>query len=227
MKFIVIGLGYFGSTLATTLTNMGHDVLGVDNRHEQVDDYKDSITYVMQMDTTSVKSVQSLPLEETDAVIVAIGEDVGSSILTISILKNLGVKRIIGRVISPVHQNILHQIGITETIHPEKETALLISSTLQIKNALRIVDLSEDSAIAELPASKKYIGHTLDSMNVESRFGIKLVALKKALKGTLWNSLTKKDYKMDFSCRPETILGEKDILVLAGKLADIKKFAES
>ena len=227
MKFIVIGLGYFGSTLASTLTSMGHEVLGVDNRPEQVDEHKDAITYVMQMDTTIVKAVESLPLEDADAVIVAIGEDVGSSILTVSILKNLGVKRIIGRVISPVHQNILHQIGITETIHPEKETALLVSSTLRIRNALRIIDLNEENALAELPVARKYVGHTIDSMNVEKRFGIKLVAVKKTTKTSFLTAFSKNAWSINFKCEPETVLAENDILLVAGTINNIRNFSES
>jgi len=226
MKFIVIGLGYFGSTLASTLTSMGHEVLGIDNRQEQVDDHKDTITYVMQMDTTNVKAVESLPLEDADAVIVAIGEDVGSSVLTVSILKNLGIKRIIGRVISPVHQNILKQIGITETIHPEKETAMLVSSTLRIKNAIRIIDLNEDNVLSEIPVPRKYVGHTIDSMNVENRFGIKLIGVKKATKTHSPAAFSKSDHSLDLRCDPQTILGENDILLLAGNIDRISRFTE-
>ena len=82
MKYIVIGLGYFGSKLASNLTSMGHEVIGIDKHSERLDELKDSITTVMKLDSTSINALKSLPLNDADAVIVAIGEDVGSSILT-------------------------------------------------------------------------------------------------------------------------------------------------
>ncbi|NLK53679.1 MAG: TrkA family potassium uptake protein, partial [Bacteroidales bacterium] len=122
MKYIVIGLGYFGSNLASRLTSMGHEVIGVDNHPERLDELKDSVTTVMKMDATNVNAVRSLPLDDADAVIVAIGEDVGSSILAASILKNLKVKRIIGRAIHQTHHSILNQIGIDEVVMPLEDS---------------------------------------------------------------------------------------------------------
>src|SRR4030043_75949 len=150
MKYIVIGLGYFGSKLASNLTNMGHEVIGIDNHAERLEELKDAITTVMKMDSTNVNAIKSLPLAETDAVIVAIGENVGSSILTASILKNLKVKRIIGRAINQVHQNILNQIGIEEVVLPLEDSAAHVASMLQIENTLRLTEINDDYAIAEI-----------------------------------------------------------------------------
>jgi len=157
MKYIVIGLGYFGGTLATTLTRMGNEVIGIDNREEKVDEFKDTISIVMMMDTTNINAVKTLPLQDVDAVIVAIGEDIGSSVLTLSILKNLNVERIIGRAITPIHLNILEQIGIRETIQPEEDSALKVSSMLQIENAKSVLELNEEYVVTEVLVPSKYI----------------------------------------------------------------------
>src|SRR4030042_595510 len=172
MKYIVIGLGYFGSKLASNLTNMGHEVIGIDNDSERLDELKDSITTVMKMDTTNLNAVKSLPLHDTDAVIVAIGEDVGASILTLSILKNLKVKRIIGRAINQLHQNILNQIGIEEVVLPLEESAKHVSSMLQLKNTLRLTEINDDYAIVEILVPTKYIGHSIEAVNVRDRFDL-------------------------------------------------------
>jgi len=223
MKFIIIGLGYFGSKLATLLTQQGHEVIGIDNRYDRIEELKDSISIVMEMDTTNENAVKSLPLNDTDAIIVAIGEDVGSSILTLAILKNLNVKRIIGRAISPVHQNILSQIGIKEIVLPEEETAFSVSSILQLKSALKITELDAENVIAELYVPQKYQGHNLDSMNLEKRFDLKLVAVKthtEAQNVILHTQL----YDTQFNYDPQASLKEGDIIVVAGKLNNIKKF---
>jgi trk system potassium uptake protein TrkA len=227
MKYIVIGLGYFGSKLASNLTNMGHEVIGIDNHTERLEELKDSITTVMKMDTTNLNAVRSLPLHDTDAVIVAIGEDVGSSILTLSILKNLKVKRIIGRAISMVHQNILNQIGIEEVVLPLEESAKHVSSMLQIENTLRLTEINDDYAIAEVHVPDKYIGHSLEAVNVQGRFDLKLVAVKSPPKEGVITSIFRRNYKVDLTYDVNLPLGEKDILVLAGKITDIKRFIES
>ncbi len=221
MKFIVIGLGYFGATLASSLTEQGHEVIGIDNRWERIDELKNSITHVMEMDTTSENAVRSLPLDDVDAVIVAIGEDVGSSILTLSILKKIGIKRIIGRVISPIHQSIINQIGIEETVHPEAETALAIRSKLQIKDAIKITELDSNLVIAEIFLPKKYVGHTLPTINMENRFNLKLIAVKPAPKSTGYFSQIKNEYHAHLDYDQNKTLREKDILVILGKPNDL------
>ncbi|HAF30704.1 MAG TPA: potassium transporter TrkA [Bacteroidales bacterium] len=227
MKYIVIGLGYFGSTLASNLTRQGHEVIGVDKRAEKIDELKESISIVMELDSTNQNAVKTLPIQDVDAIIVAIGEDIGSSILTLTILKNLDANRIIGRAITPLHRNILTQIGIKEIVQPEEDSALLVSSMLQIKNAKRVIELNEESSIAEIMVPTKYIGHNLDSVNIESRFNLKLIAVKIFLKERMLDVFNTSECKISFELDKERPLRETDVLVLAGSVDDIKKFIES
>lgn len=222
MKFIVIGLGYFGSTLAISLTEQGHEVIGIDNRYERVDEIKNQVGNVMEMDTTNENAVKTLPLNDTDAVIVAIGEDVGSSILTLSILKKLGVPNIIGRIISPMHKSILNQIGINNTVHPESETAIMISLQLQVKNALKITEIDDHNVIVEFVVPQKYVTHTLGTANLETRFNLKTIAVKSLTKKGL---LTQEQIKTTLTPDDNYIFKENDIIVLAGALENMKRFA--
>ncbi len=227
MKYIVIGLGYFGSNLASRLTSMGHEGIGVDNHPERLDELKDSVTTVMKMDATNVNAVRSLPLDDADAVIVAIGEDVGSSILAASILKNLKVKRIIGRAIHQTHQSILNQIGIDEVVMPLEDSASHLASMLQMKNTRRVIELNEEYAVAEILVPSKYIGHAPETINIGERFHLRLIAIKNPPKDGVLTSLFKRDYKVNMSFDPLAPLCEKDILVVAGRILDIKRFIES
>jgi trk/ktr system potassium uptake protein len=226
MKYIVIGLGYFGSKLAANLTAMGHEVIGIDNKSERLEEMKDSVTTVIKMDSTNVNAIKSLPLNDTDAVIVAIGEDVGSSILTASILQDLKVKRIIGRAINQVHQKILNQLGVEEVVLPLEDSAGYVASMLQLKNTLRLTELNNDYAIAEIVVPPKYAGHTLDTINITERFDLKTVAVKVAPKEHLLKFLFRRNFKVEMSYDINARLGEKDILVVAGRINDIKRFTE-
>lgn len=227
MKYIVIGLGYFGAKLASILTNMGHEVIGIDNHSARLDELKDSIDTVMKMDSTNINAIKTLPLEETDAVIVAIGEDIGASILTLSILKNLKVKRIIGRAINQLHKNILNQIGIEEVVLPLVESAHHVSSMLQIKNTLRLTEISDEYAIAEIIVPEKYVGHSLEAVDIQNRFDLKLVAVKTPPAEGVFTSIFRREYKVDLSYNVTFLLRENDILILAGKITEIKKFIDS
>lgn len=227
MKYIVIGLGYFGSRLATDLTNMGHEVIGIDHHSERLEELKDSVSTVMKLDSTNINAIKSLPLHDVDAVVVAIGEDVGASILTLSVLKNLKVKRIIGRAVNQVHKNILNQIGIEEIVLPLEESAMHVSSMLQMKSTLRLTEINEEYVIVEILVPEKYVGHSLDTINIKKRFDLKLVAVKLHPKENLLSSVFRRNYTVDLEYDNELPLGEKDILVLAGKIFDIKRFLES
>jgi len=226
MKYIVIGLGYFGAKLAANLTSMGHDVLGIDNHADRLDELKDTVSTVMKMDSTVVNAIRSLPLDQADAVVVAIGENVGASILTASILRNLGVKRIIARAINQIHRNILSQIGIEEVVLPLEDSAWHVASMLQLKDTLRLTELNEEYAVAETFVPGKYAGHTLDTINIGNRFNLKLIAVKIAPRDGIITSLFRKNFRIDTSFDPLRPIGEKDILVVAGKIVDIKRFVE-
>jgi len=227
MKYIVIGLGYFGSTLASNLTSQGHEVIGVDNHYEKIEEYKDIISVVMEMDATNPHALKSLPLNDVDAVIVAIGEDIGSSVLILSLLQNSKVKRIIGRAITPIHRNILSQLGIKEIIQPEEETALMVSSILQIKYAQKVLELNNENAVAELLVPEKYVGHSADSVNIFTRFKLKLITVKIPTGKNGIFSQHDENYSIEYNIDLERLLNENDILVVAGKIHDIKRFTES
>lgn len=227
MKYIVIGLGYFGANLASKLTSMGHEVIGVDNHPERLDELKESVTTVMKMDATNINAVKSLPLEEADAAIVAIGEDVGSSILAASILKNLRVKRIIGRAIHQTHHSILNQIGIDEVVMPLEDSASHVASMLQIRNTQRVIELNEEYAVAEIPVPGKYTGHAPETISIGERFHLSLIAIKSPPKETVLKSLFKRDYRVNMAPDQFAPLAENEILVVAGRIVDIKRFIES
>jgi len=227
MKYIVIGLGRFGSKLASILTDKGHEVIGIDHHDERLDELKDSVTTVIKMDSTNMKAVGSLPLNDVDAAIVAIGEDIGASVLTSSILKTFKVKRIIGRAINKIHYDILRQIGIDEIVLPLEESARHVASMLQFKNIIVQTEINKEYSIVEVNIPSKYIGHTLEAVNILDRFELRLIAVKVPPKENILTSIFRTNYKVYLDFNVNQPLGENDILVLAGKINDLKRFVES
>ena len=87
MKYIIVGLGNFGSSLAEKLTALGNEVIGIDTRMSKVDAFKERITHTICMDSTDEFTVTGLPLKDTDVVVVAIGEDEGANLMTTALFQ--------------------------------------------------------------------------------------------------------------------------------------------
>ncbi len=104
MRYLIIGLGIYGSNLAIDLTEMGHEVIGADVSSTIVESIKDYISTAYIVDSTDRVALSALPLLNVDTVIVAIGENFGASIRTVALLKELGVKRLYARAIDKLHQ---------------------------------------------------------------------------------------------------------------------------
>ncbi|MBQ3539437.1 MAG: TrkA family potassium uptake protein [Bacteroidaceae bacterium] len=130
MKYLVIGLGNFGSTLAVTLTDMGHSVIGVDSNEHCIEEIKERIDLVYIMDATERVSLRSLPLDEIDCVIVAIGQSMDSSLRAVASLKELRVKNIIARALDTTHSLILRAMDIKKILIPESYAARIFAEKI-------------------------------------------------------------------------------------------------
>ena len=123
MRYLIIGLGIYGSNLALDLTRMGHEVIGADKNPSLVEGIKDYISTAYIIDSTDESALSVLPLKNVDIVIVAIGESFGASIRTVAILKKLGVPHIFARAIDQLHESILEGFDIERIITPEQRAA--------------------------------------------------------------------------------------------------------
>ena len=178
MNFIIIGLGNFGASLAKKLTALGHDVIGVDKDIAKVEFFKDTVKNTVSMDITDIHALKTLPLKDCDMVIVCIGHDFGSSVMTTALLKKLGVNRIYGRESALVHKTVLNAIGVTNTINPEYDTAVLFAEKLIMTGVWSIYSISDDIKIAEVSVPEEYVGKNLSQLDLEEFPNINIIALK-------------------------------------------------
>lgn len=130
MKYLIIGLGNFGSTLACRLTDMGHDVIGVDSQEHRIEEIKEKIAVSYIMDATDKTALRSLPLDEIDYAVVAIGQSMDSSLRIVATLKELKVAHIYARALDLTHKSILKAMNIQKIFIPESFAAGLIAEKL-------------------------------------------------------------------------------------------------
>jgi trk system potassium uptake protein TrkA len=224
MKYIIVGLGNFGASLAEKLTSRGNEVIGIDTSMTKVDLYKEKISHTICMDTTDEFTVSGLPLKDTDIVIVAIGEDQGANVMSTALFKNFAVKRLISRAINPLHEKVLQAIGVDEIVHPEEETAERWAKKLCLKNVVDSFELSDDFSIIEANVTEKYVGKTVREIGFRNKFNLLvLTTIKKSeVKSLVGKSAI--ESKVQGVVTPDYKLEESDILVLYGSNKDLQVF---
>lgn len=224
MKYIVVGLGNFGASLAQKLTASGNEVIGIDSRMEKVDLYKEKISHTICMNATDEFTVSGLPLRDTDVVIVAIGEDQGANIMATALFKNQQVKRLISRAINPLHERVLEAIGVDEIVHPEEETAERLAKKLCLKNVVDSFELSDEFSMIEANVPSEYIGKSIREIGFRENFKLLVLTTikKEEVKSVLGKSRTLQ--RVQGVATPDLVLENNDILVLFGANDDLEKF---
>ncbi|MBI1306992.1 MAG: TrkA family potassium uptake protein [Bacteroidetes bacterium] len=227
MKYLIVGLGNFGSSLAQKLTLQGHEVIGIDTRMQKVDLYKEKISHTICMDSTDEFTVGGLPLDDTDVVIVAIGEDQGANIMATALFKNMQVKRLISRAINPLHEKVLQAIGVDEIVHPEEETAERWAKKLCLMNVIDSFELSDDYSIIEVKVPEKYTGRTIGEIGFTDKFKILVLTTIRKTEVKSFLGKTRTEPVVQGVATPDTVLTSNEILVLYGANNDLQHFLKS
>lgn len=212
-QFAVIGLGRFGSSIATTLFNLGYEVLAIDMDEEQVQKSSELVTHVIQADTTDENTLKALGIRNFDVVIVAIGEDIQANVLTTLLLKDLGVKYIVAKARNELHGKMLAKIGADRVVYPERDMGLRVAHSLVATNVLEYIELSPDLSVAEITTPKILIGKSLAEANLRAKYEINVVAIKR-------------EDVLIIPPPPDEKIRAEDILIFVGKTKGIQNMEE-
>ena len=161
-----------------------------------------------------------------DVVIIAIGEDVGASIMATAIFKQMNVKRIIGRAINALHETVIRAIGVEEIIHPEEETAERLAKRLEFRGVIDSLEISNDYNIVEVKAPKRYIGKSIAEGNFRQNFLLNiLTVIRLSEKTTLFGAKIPNREVLGV-VNPEFVIQENDLLLIFGKITNIQEFLD-
>ena len=178
-RYAVIGLGKFGATVVRTLHARGHQVIAIDQDRERVQDLRDFSTQAIEADCTDQDTLRALGIHDADAVVVSLGERMDASILVTLYLRDLGLKEIVVKAISEDHGKVLHLIGATEIVHPERDTARRVARGLGLRSIVEYLPLASDSSLVEVKAPVEFVGRTLAELEIRKRFQVLVVAIKR------------------------------------------------
>ena len=226
MKYIVIGLGTFGSSIAEKLAEMGNEVIGVDISMSKVDAIKEKITHAISLDATDPEAVKNLPLKDCDVVIVGIGEDKGANIMAAALMKQMHVKRLISRAVDPLQRTVLQTMGIEEIIHPEEETADRWAQRLNMEGVVDSFELDSDYSIVETRIPKEYHEKTIKELGIKDEFDIIVLTTMNVSKSKNELGANEEETKVQGVARADTVLYKDEIMVLYGHNKNIRRLLE-
>lgn len=227
MKYIVIGLGNYGSVLAEELTSLGHEVIGVDQDELNVDRMKDKVATSYAIDVTDESALTVLPLQSVDVVIVAIGENFGASVRVVSLLKKNKVKHIYARAVDDIHKSVLEAFSLDRVLTPEKDAARMLVQMLELNVEVESFQIDEEHFVFKFEVPRKLVGYPVNELKEDEDFDLRLISLVRGrlAQNSLGISVLEKEVDNVF---PEDyLLQADDMLVCYGMYKDFIKFWKS
>ena len=227
--FLVVGLGVFGLQIAQTLSQPEDEVIVVDNNPDNIQKIKEFPIYPFELDSTQEEAWKELDMGSVDCAIVCIGENMMTSVLTTLLMKKFKIPRIIARANSAEHAQILELINVSEIIRPEIESAEKLVGSLVGGSGfvLSYEKIWKEHAIIEVQVNKQLAGQTLVNLDFRKTFKVNVIAVKRPIIRVDENFQNISEYVIDEVPNPNAELVEGDILIILGKLSDIKGLQNS
>lgn len=209
-RFVVVGLGNFGASLAESLHAQGHDVVAVDLNEASVDRIAPHVTRAAVGDGKQLQVLERIGAKGANAGIVSTGDDITASILATLALRDLGLREIYVKVISHDHARVLEKIGVTETIFPERESALRLGTRISSRGILNYIRLGSGFSVQEMAVPEGWIGRSLRDLELTRRYRVSVVAVHDILSDQM---IPVPD--------PDSPLKDSDTLLVAGRDEDL------
>ena len=204
-RFVVIGLGNFGASVAEALHAARHDVLAVDTREEVVDRLASLVTRAVVGDGRSATVLERVGARGADAAVVSTGDDITASILAMLALHDLGVREIYVKVISADHARVMQKLGATDTVFPERDSGYRLAIRIGSTAILNYVRLGANFSIQEMAVPESWIGRSLRELSLPERHRISVIGVH--------DMLTDRTIPVP---NPDAPLTESDTLLVAG-----------
>lgn len=208
---MVIGLGRFGSAVATTLIRMGHEVLGVDHDANRVQEAAERLTSVIQTDCTSPEALRQIGISDFKTVVIAIGNDIEASVLTALSVIEAEVPTIWAKATNERHGKILKGIGVKNVVYPEARMGQMVAHILTGK-MMDFVELDDGFALVKTRAPADQIGRTLEEAQLQQRHGVTVVGIKRQGEPFIY-------------AQPTSKLQTDDLLIVIGETRMVERFA--
>lgn len=211
--FVVFGLGKFGRSVAQTLADNGCDVLAIDKSEEIIQDVADFVTHAVQADVTDIDALSALGIRNFEVAVVAISNDMQSSIMSTILAKEMGVEYVIAKAQNEIHKKVLEKVGADRVIFPEREIGVRIANNLTSDSFVDFIELSEDFSIVELEVKAQWKGKTLRELDMRNAYGLNVIGMRQG-------------DNMTITPGPDKLLELGEILIVIGSNKNLKKLSD-
>lgn len=210
-QYVVIGMGRFGTSIATCLASLGKDVLAVDTDENRIAEIAPHVTHAVQADSTDVNALKALGIEHFDVAVVSIGGNIQASILVTMLCKELGVKYVLAKAQNELHGKVLYKTGADKVVFPERDMGIRVAHNLAASNILDYMEIAGDLRIVDIMAIKAWTNKSLMELDFRKRYGVNVIAIKH------------QGEDMNTSPLGTDVIEAKDSLIVVGKKEAIEK----
>ena len=211
---LIIGLGRFGMHLAEKFSELGNDVMVVDNNEEHI---REAMSYACNAkiaDCTHEEALRSLGVGNFDICFVCIGTNFQASLEITSQLKEMGAKKVVSKATSAIHAKFLGRNGADEVVYPERDRAEKLAVQYSVSNIYDFIELSDDTGIYEIPVISGWGGKSIIDLNIRGKYKLNILAIKK---GDELVSMPGADYVFD----------DDDHAIVMGRQRDVEKILKN
>ena len=177
-SYAVFGLGRYGLAVAKELVNNGADVIAVDLDENIVNSAATEIPFCHCADITDLEVIKQLGISNVDIVVVAMANNLESSVMSVILCKEVGVKTVIAKCSDEMQGKILSKVGADKIVYPEKESGVRLAKNLLSAGFIDVIDLSDDISVIELPVKEKWIGKTIIELDLRKKLAINIIAIR-------------------------------------------------
>ena len=221
MKYLIIGLGIYGSNLAIDLAALGHEVIGADNRQSNIEAVKDYISTVYHVDKNEESSLSVLPLKNVDLVIVAIGENFGASVKTVALLKKLGVRHIYARAIDKLHESILEGFNIDRILTPEQRAAADLTDEMELGSRVSSMQIDHQTYVLKFRIPEYFVGDMYKNLDFDDH-GLKIIALTRPQETSNILGISRREQLSVDLTTPDLTVEADDVITVIGSAKGFK-----
>lgn len=212
-QYAVLGLGIFGSTVATTLYESGCEVLAIDKNMTCVERVSNEVTKAVVADVTNLEELEEVGMEDIDVAVIAIGSNLESAVLATMAVKELGVPFVIAKAKNKQCLKILEKVGANRVIRPEKDMGMRVAKSLLGKNIVDLVQLDDENAIIEINLPESWYGKTLEQLDLRNKYSMNVLGVREHDNDKLIPNIT-----------PDYIVQIGDRFLVLARTDKLKKF---
>ena len=214
-RFVMLGMGTFGTALARRLAVNGCQVIGVDARRDRLEAVKNEIHECVIGDATDREVLENLPLRDASAVFISLGETISRSLLATLHVKELGARQVVVKGVTKEHGKILEHLGAYRVVFPEEEVAKQLADKMTWPNVLDFLPIDPEYSVAEVAMPSSLSGRTLAEADLRNQIGVQVMGIKDVLSG-----------KLDMFPDGRRQLLEDQVLLVVGRAEELQALRE-